>query len=106
MDAIDPILASRQAARASKAAGDLALLNAHQRVAARLTIPGEYAPLCQRALAQVSLWERNGLCHSRYILAWRSLLSQPVGALNATMLRDDPEGVALRQNTPFGFALG
>jgi hypothetical protein len=106
MDANDSILALRRAARASKAASDLALLNAHQCVAERLANPAEYAALRQRALAQVSLWECNRLCHSRYIQAWRSLLSEPVGVLRAAMLRNDSEGVALRQNTPFGFALG
>lgn len=106
MSTNDSILALRQAARAGKAAGDLAVLHAHQRVAERLASPAENAALRQRALAQISLWESDGLCHRRYIQAWRFLLSEPVDELSSAMLRDDPEGVALRQNTPFGFALG
>lgn len=107
MNANSKILASRHAACASKAAQDHEVLVAHQRIAERLRLASsdEVAGLLHRALAQVALWERAGLCHSRYIEAWRHLLNEPVGALRAAMVCEGPEGVALRQDTPFGFAL-
>jgi hypothetical protein len=111
MNAIVPpsadLLAARRAARAEKAAADQILLDAHRVVAERLSRASASAAtaLRARASAQVDRWEHDGLCHASYVRAWRALLGQPLHALCAGMLREDALGVALRQNSPFGFAL-
>lgn len=54
-------------------------------------------------MQQVDRWERNRLCHPRYIQVWREILSLPAASIESAILRDDAEGTSLRQNSPFGF---
>lgn len=96
------ILEQRRQARFEKSRKDAELMQLHKAVADALGKP-DAANVRARALAQVAKWEHGSLCNPRYVTLWRSVLGLPIAALRAAMLRDDAEGVALRQNSPFGF---
>jgi hypothetical protein len=100
------ILAQRRQARADRQVHDAGLLDLHRLAVNALLDPGQGPQIRDRALRQVEKWERGGLCHPRYVLAWRGILGLPAADLAPAMLRDDPEGRALRQNSPLGFLLG
>ena len=97
----DSILAARKVARAQKAERDRYIHSLHV-IAADALATGDQS-VRHRALEQVAKWELNSLCSSKYITAWRQILDMSPAMMRAAMLRDDAEGVALRQNTPFGF---
>jgi len=97
----DGILAARREARARKAERDGRLYALHTAAADALASGDQNVQL--RALEQVAKWQVNRLCSPRYIAAWKGILDMPPAQMRAAMLRDDDEGVALRQNTPFGF---
>lgn len=99
------ILEQRRQARAAKHLVDNALIDLHLKAANALRDPGESADVRAQALRQVAKWENGHLCKPRYVEMWRNILSLPVNPMCAAMLRDDSEGIALRQNTPFGFLL-
>lgn len=101
----ESILEQRRQARLEKSQKDAELLQLHKAIAEVLGKP-DAANVRARALAQVDKWEHDSLCNPRYVSLWRNVLSLPIAALRAAMLRDDPEGVALRQNSPFGFLKG
>ena len=97
------LLLMRRRARAEKSLNDAALTTLHRKAldAMRDAVQGERVR--SRALEQVDKWERDRLCHVRYVQEWRRILALPAAAMPSAMLRDDDEGVALRQNSPFGF---
>lgn len=97
------ILELRRQARAGKSAGDARLVDLHRRAADELVNPERGAEVRNKALQQVARWERDHLCNPRYVKAWRGILNLPVVSVKAAILRDDAEGVSLRQNSPFGF---
>lgn len=97
------ILLLRRRARAEKSLNDAALTAFHRKAldAMQDADGGEQVRL--RALQQVGKWERDHLCHSHYVTEWRRILALPATAMPPAILREDDEGVALRQNSPFGF---
>jgi hypothetical protein len=101
---ISKLREQRRLARQEKAERDAYLMRLHQ-LAADVLLNGNDAQwVRERALLQVEKWERDSLCSRSYITAWRSILKMDSPAeLRGSMLRDGDEGVALRQNTPFGF---
>ncbi|GHU13876.1 hypothetical protein AGMMS50225_24660 [Betaproteobacteria bacterium] len=92
----------RLAALAEKASRDADLLRLHQ-FAADVLGTDEGPVVCAQALAHVEIWARDSLCSRKYIVAWRKMLRMTPSAFRAEILREGDEGVALRQNTPFGF---
>jgi len=100
------VLELRRQARAVKRLVDESLVELHQKAANALLDPVAGEQVRAQALQQVAKWERDHLCNPRYIQAWRDILVLPAEAMRAAMLRDDPEGVSLRQNSPFGFLVG
>jgi hypothetical protein len=97
------ILEQRRLARQEKSAKDAELMRLHRRIADTMQDATEARKIRERALLQVDKWEKGALCSENYISAWRAILRLPLTALRETILRNDAEGVALRQNTPFGF---
>jgi hypothetical protein len=97
------ILQQRRQARLEKRLTDAELLALHQRAVAALLDEERREDVRQRALLQVDRWEREHLCSPRYISAWRHILNLAPAAQSQAILRDDVEGVSLRQNWPFGF---
>jgi len=100
----EEILEQRRLARQEKSRRDAELMRFHVLAADAMT-GSEAQQVRERALAKVDAWEAKGLCSSRYITEWRRMLNLPLQALRQAMLRDDAEGIALRQNTPFGFLM-
>lgn len=97
------ILEQRRQARAAKRLVDEGLVALHQRAVFALLDPAKGEHVREHALQQVAKWDRNLLCNPRYVLAWRNILNLPAEAMRGAILRDDAEGVSLRQNSPFGF---
>ena len=97
------LLEKRTLARATKRQAEADLLEFHRRAVAAMVEPTLGQQVRANALASIAVWERGHLCHAHYIAAWRSILALPSEALSAAILRPDDEGVALRQNSPFGF---
>ena len=97
------LLEERARARAAKRQADAELYSFHEHAIAALLDHVHGHDVRVQALATIALWERERLCHVRYIAAWRAILAQPPAAVSAAILRADDEGVVLRQNTPFGF---
>lgn len=100
------VLEQRRQARSEKHLVDISLMNLHHKAATALLDPIEGEHVREQALQQVAKWERGQLCNPRYIQTWREILNLPGAAMRAAMLRDDPEGVSLHQNSPFGFLVG
>ena len=99
------VLEQRRQARAAKHLVDMALVNLHQKAVNALLDPVQSAQVRQQALLQVEKWDRGHLCNPRYIEAWRNILNLPATSMSAAILRNDTEGVSLRQNSPFGFLM-
>lgn len=99
------IIEQRRLARMGKSQSDDRLTGLHHRAAEALLdrVDGEHVR--RRALERVERWDSEQLCNPRYIMAWRTILNLPVAAMCASILTDTPEGVSLRQNSPFGFLL-
>jgi hypothetical protein len=102
---MDPenILQLRQQARLDKRLADAELRALHERAVDALLDDPRREEVRQKALLQVDRWERDQLCSPRYINAWRYILDLMPAELSQAILRDDAEGIALRQNSPFGF---
>jgi hypothetical protein len=100
--AVDEILEQRRLARQEKSQRDAQLLRLHVLAADALTGDGAQQ-VRERVLSKIDKWEDTRLCSSRYIAEWRRMLSLPPLAMRQAMLRSDDDGIALRQNTPFGF---
>jgi len=101
MNSTEILLAARREARAQKADRDRRLLALHV-TAANILASGDQVAH-RRALEQVAKWQDRALCSLKYINAWKRILAMPPEQMREEMLRDDANGVALRQNTPFGF---
>ena len=99
------LLELRNAARASKRSADAELLRKHGSVVEALRSRVEGRSIRADARLMVALWEREARCESYYVHAWRRILALPASRLADEILREDDEGVALRQNSPFGFLL-
>ncbi len=99
------VLEQRRQARAAKHLVDNALFDLHLKAANALHDPASCSDVRERALRQVAKWEHDHLCNPRYVETWRSILGMPAESMRVAMLRDDAEGIALRQNSPFGFLL-
>lgn len=97
------VLEQRREARAAKHLIDESLVALHQKAVTALLDPAKAKHVREQALEQVAKWERGHLCNPRYVQAWRGILNLPAAAMRAAILRDDAEGVSLRQNSPFGF---
>ena len=104
MNAID-ILEQRRQARAIKLRGDVALVDLHRQAVDALLDPVAGQQVRERALAQIDKWESKHLCSPHYVESWRSILKLPLASMRFAIMRDDVEGVSLRQNSPFGFLL-
>lgn len=96
-------LAARKDALADKAQRDAGLLDLHRLVIERMRDPLDARRIRNRALEQVHKWSDRRLCSPRYIAAWEGILAMPMDDFAQAVLRSDAEGIALRQNTPFGF---
>lgn len=97
------ILEQRRLARQEKRERDADLMNLHRLAVDALRDASEAQEVRERALLQIDKWERGSLCNPRYIAEWRKILDLPLASLCQVMLHNDAEGVALRQNSPFGF---
>jgi hypothetical protein len=97
------ILEQRRLARQEKARRDVELMRLHVLAADAMT-GSQARQVRERALSKVAAWEEKGLCSRYYIDEWRRILSLPPPEMRQAMLdRADDWGIALRQNTPFGF---
>lgn len=97
------ILEQRRQARAEKHLVDATLIELHMKACDALANPSASDNVRERALQQVARWESAHLCDMHYVDAWRNILNLPLASIRPAMLRNDAEGVALRQNSPFGF---
>jgi hypothetical protein len=97
------LLEQRRQARAAKHLVDENLLDLHKMAANALLDPQQGKQVLEHALHQVDKWDRGHLCNLHYVQAWRHILSLPAPSIPAAILRLDAEGIALRQNSPFGF---
>ncbi len=97
------ILEQRRQARAEKHLADANLLALHKQAAEALLDPKLGVQVREHALRQVDKWDSGRLCNLHYVQAWRRILSLPAPSIPAAILRQDAEGIALRQNSPFGF---
>ena len=100
------VLDQRRQARAAKRIVHANLLDLHHKAIIALLDPIEGEHVREQALQQIEKWDREHLCNPRYVQTWRSILNLPTASMRAAILRDDPEGVSLRQNSPFGFLAG
>jgi hypothetical protein len=99
------ILEQRHQARAIKRQGDIALADLHRKAVDALFDPVAGQQVRELALAQIDKWESNHLCNPRYVESWRGILKLPLISMRTAIMRDDVEGISLRQNSPFGFLL-
>jgi hypothetical protein len=104
------LLEQRRQARAAKLLADSNLLDLHRLAADALLDPVLSKQVREHALRQIDKWDSGHLCSIHYVQAWRHILSLPApsipsipSAIPAAILRQDAEGTALRQNSPFGF---
>ncbi len=97
------LLEQRRQARAAKQLLDASLLDLHKKAAAALLDPQQSRQVREHALHQIDKWDRGHLCNLHYVQAWRNILNLPSPSIPAAILRQDAEGIALRQNSPFGF---
>ena len=99
------IIEQRRLARIGKHQSDEKLVELH-RQAVEVLLDRQGGERVRRlALARVEKWDSEQLCNPRYIKAWRNILNMPVASMCESILMDEPEGVSLRQNSPFGFLL-
>jgi hypothetical protein len=57
--------------------------------------------LMDRALNNIAKWERDQVCHKRYVQRWREILGLPLTDARELVLAETPDAMALRQNHPF-----
>jgi len=100
-DAQRAVLRARAEARAQQTRIDAGRMEKHQRMVSLMADRDQREALLAAAEAHVSRWERNGLCWSGYVSAWRNLLAMPVDQMSRIILAADGDGPALRQNSPF-----
>jgi len=94
------VLEARREALREKKQLDEEIRLRHGRIVKLLEGPqGEW--IREKAHEQIDKWERNQLCHPRYVCQWRKWLAMPASFLEAAVLRTDDIGVSMRQNSPF-----
>lgn len=100
---LDPydVLQERRLARLEQSEREGQILQMHERAIRALFSPiGE--SVRSDALVTIRAWEERGLCNPEHIAAWRLILtSRDRAVIEDLVLREDEDGVALRQNTPF-----
>lgn len=99
------IIEQRRLARMGKHQSDDRLVNLHRKAVEALLDQRDGERVRRLALERVEKWDSEQLCNPRYVKAWRNILNMPVASMCESILTDDPEGVSLRQNSPFGFLL-
>lgn len=97
------ILEQRRQARAIKLRADVTLVELHRQAVGAMLNPIVGQQVRERALAQVDKWGSKHLCNPYYVESWRGILKLLLVAMRFAIMRDDVEGVSLRQNSPFGF---
>lgn len=97
------LLTLRQEAKVEKSLRDAHLFDMHRIACDQFALPDMRESVRSRAQLRIDQWETAHLCSPRYIAAWRRILGLNPQDFRAEVLRTDAEGVALRQNTPFGF---
>ena len=101
----EDVIEQRRLARMGKHQSDDRLVDFHRKAVAALLDQRDGERVRKLALARVEKWDSEQLCNPRYVKAWRNILNMPVASMCESILTDDPEGVSLRQNSPFGFLL-
>lgn len=101
----EKILEARKKALLAKLEKDEALMELHRNVVYALMDPKQKEFMLKKAHRKIDMWEERELCSCHYIKAWREILKKEGLPLKNSILRNDGDGIALRQNTPFGFFL-
>lgn len=101
----EEIIEQRRLARMGKQRSDDSLVSLHRKAVEVLLDQRDGERVRRLALERVEKWDSEHLCNPRYIKAWRNILNMPVASMCESILTNDPEGVSLRQNSPFGFLL-
>jgi hypothetical protein len=101
----DEIIEQRRLARMGKNQADEKLNHLHRKAVDALLDQMDGERVRKLALDRVEKWDNEQLCNPRYVTAWRTILNLPVAAMCASILTEEPDGVSLRQNSPFGFLL-
>ncbi len=99
------VIEQRHLARIGKHRSDDRLFDLHRKAVDALLDQRDSERVRRLALERVEKWDNEKLCNPRYIAAWRNILNMPVASMCESILTDEPEGVSLRQNSPFGFLL-
>src|SRR3989304_6991301 len=97
------IIEQRRLARRDKHQSDDRLVNLHRKAVEALLDQRDGERVRRLALERVEKWDSEQLCNPRYVKAWRNLLNMHVAIMCEAILTNDPDGVSLRQNSPFGF---
>ena len=101
----EDVIEQRRLARMDKHQSDDRLVNLHHKAVEALLDQRNGERVRRLALARVEKWDSEQLCNPRYVKAWRAILNMPVAMMCESILTSDPDGVSLRQNSPFGFLL-
>ena len=101
----EDVIKQRRLARVVKHQSDDSLVDFHRKAVAALLDQQDGERVRRLALQRVEKWDSEQLCNPRYVKAWRTILNMPVATMCESILTNDPEGVSLRQNSPFGFLL-
>jgi len=101
----EDVIEQRRLARIGKSQSDALLVALHRKAADALLDHHDGERVRKLALERVEKWDSEQLCNPRYVKAWRNILNMPVAMMCKSILTDEPEGVSLRQNSPFGFLL-
>lgn len=101
----EEVIEQRRLARIGKQQSDDRLANLHHKAVEALLDQRDGERVRKMALARVEKWDSEQLCNPRYVKAWRAILNMPVAMMCDSILTNDPEGISLRQNSPFGFLL-
>lgn len=101
----EEVIEQRRLARTGKHQSDDRLVDLHRKAIEALLDQRDGERVRRLALVRVEKWDSEHLCNPRYIKAWRNILNMPVASMCESILTNDPEGVSLRQDSPFGFLL-
>lgn len=101
----EEVIEQRRLARMVKHQSDDRLVSLHRKAVEALRDQRNGERVRRQALERVEKWDSEQLCNPRYIKAWRNILNMPVASMCESILTDAPDGVSLRQNSPFGFLL-
>ncbi|CAG1002198.1 hypothetical protein MTYP_02985 [Methylophilaceae bacterium] len=101
----EEVIEQRRLARIGKHQSDDRLVSLHRKAVEALLNQQDGEHVRKLALERVEKWDNEQLCNPRYVKAWRNILNMPVASMCESILTDEPDGVSLRQNSPFGFLL-